>query len=169
MLSRFFLSSVLFCLYYPQPSTPPSFFVGFSQSFILRHFFGPNLVVFFLFWGFEQFGILEILNYTFVWTLRWIWVCRYGFKFRFGLKAHPDTKLVPKRYFIKKFWNYKKTLNWFFTWYFIVLLVNKRTTRVELKFKWELLRFVLSRVPLRFMRMYRMGLSRVLWGLWFMR
>ena len=29
---------------------------------------------FFIFWEFERFRILEILNYTFVWTLRWIWV-----------------------------------------------------------------------------------------------
>ena len=40
----------------------PPFLLVFLWFFVLSGDFGPNLVVFFVFWGFERFSILEILN-----------------------------------------------------------------------------------------------------------
>ena len=37
---------------------------------------------FFVFWGSELFWIIEILNYAFIWTLRWIWVSELGNYFK---------------------------------------------------------------------------------------
>ena len=45
-----------------------SFFVCFLKVFSTCDF-GSNLVVFFVFWGFDYFRILEIFHCDFVWTL----------------------------------------------------------------------------------------------------
>ena len=45
-----------------------SFFVCFLKAFS-TYDFGPNLVVIFVFLGFDYFQILEIFNCDFVWTL----------------------------------------------------------------------------------------------------
>ena len=44
----------------------------FLKVFFSTCDFGPNLIVFFVFWGFDYFRILEIFNCDFVWTLRGI-------------------------------------------------------------------------------------------------
>ena len=50
-------------------------FCCFLIVLYFKKFFWSKFARFFVFWEFEQFRILEIFSYTFVWTLRWIWVC----------------------------------------------------------------------------------------------
>ena len=81
---------------------PPFFFP--HNCLFWAMIFGPNLVVVFVFRGFERFRILEVLNYTFVWTLRGIWVCSDGFEFNFESSLISSIFSLPililKRFFL---------------------------------------------------------------------